>query len=710
MTKIMLVEDDKSLREIYSIRLVAEGYNIVSAGDGEEGLALAVQEKPDLIIADVMMPKISGFDMLDILRSTPETQNVKVIMMTALSSDDQRQRGEALGANRYLVKSQVGIEDVVNTVHELLEDSPNANAASNLDTVAAIPIQQPAPGEAITPATPAYDPAQQAAQAPQAAYDSTQAMQTAAPAAPAAPVAAAPTYAPQAPAMPVAPVAQVVAPVAPQPVAMPTAPVAEAPVAPATPAVQMPEVPAAPVAQAPVAEIPAAPVAPVTEAPVALAAPVVEMPAAPVVPAEVANAQFVTDASATPAIEVPAAPVAEAPVAPVAGIPAAPVAPSPAAAPAAQMPEVPAAPAVEIPAAPVAEAPVAPTIEAPAAPVAEAPVAPVEIPVPAPAPITETPAMEAPVAPEMAQMEPLAPVEPAPSIEISGATSATTASAPDLSTQSFSNQTSGGERVIQPLGDVNDTSARDALAAEMDAILNGGDPPIANNPFNAPTPPQLNIPSESANKGDNNDKAEKTDGASKVADFNMPELTDVKIDDFADKPADKPIDFGEQEKATFEPIDTSAIDAFEKQQVAEAEDNMSFGGEMLDANGMNDEASNVEAIQPAFMSDLASQLSIDGENDQSELENPIAAQMARELADDPLTIEAERMRESGEAEEIKKQQEGDILSDDEVNNALPDFLKSENLGSSPNIQSSVNIVSEADSSDSSDSSSDQPEA
>ena len=60
MAKIMLVEDDKSLREIYSIRLVAEGYNIVSAGDGEEALGLAVQEKPDLIISDVMMPKISA--------------------------------------------------------------------------------------------------------------------------------------------------------------------------------------------------------------------------------------------------------------------------------------------------------------------------------------------------------------------------------------------------------------------------------------------------------------------------------------------------------------------------------------------------------------------------------------------------------------------------------------------------------------------------
>ena len=124
MTKVMLVEDDKSLREIYGVRLLAEGYDIVSAGDGEEALAMAIKERPQLIVSDVMMPKISGFDMLDILRSTTETKNIKVIMMTALSSEEQRQRGETLGADRYLVKSQVGIEDVVRAVHEVLEDQP----------------------------------------------------------------------------------------------------------------------------------------------------------------------------------------------------------------------------------------------------------------------------------------------------------------------------------------------------------------------------------------------------------------------------------------------------------------------------------------------------------------------------------------------------------------------------------------------------------
>src|SRR5476649_2731092 len=146
MTKILLVEDDKSLREIYGVRLLAEGYEIVSAGDGEEALAMAIKERPGLIISDVMMPKISGFDMLDILRSTTETKDVKVIMMTALSSDDQRARGEALGADRYLVKSQVGIEDVVRTVHDVLGDgvATPQSAAATFGTPAPSAVARPA--------------------------------------------------------------------------------------------------------------------------------------------------------------------------------------------------------------------------------------------------------------------------------------------------------------------------------------------------------------------------------------------------------------------------------------------------------------------------------------------------------------------------------------------------------------------------------------
>lgn len=147
MSKIMLVEDDDSLREIYSIRLTAEGYTIVSARDGEEALAVAVRERPDLVVSDVMMPKISGFDMLDILRSTPETQDIKVIMMTALSSEDQRLRGESLGADRYLVKSQVGIEDVVNAVHEVLGDR-GANGVIAAASAGGVPVASGGAGTA----------------------------------------------------------------------------------------------------------------------------------------------------------------------------------------------------------------------------------------------------------------------------------------------------------------------------------------------------------------------------------------------------------------------------------------------------------------------------------------------------------------------------------------------------------------------------------
>lgn len=151
MTKILLVEDDNGLREIYNIRLTAEGYDVVAAGDGEQALAVAVQEKPDLVISDVMMPKISGFDMLDILRQTPETKDIKVIMMTALSSEDQRERGNSLGADRYLVKSQVGIEDVVNAVHEVLNDVSGPVSPATTPNPATEQVQMTAPTQLQQP-------------------------------------------------------------------------------------------------------------------------------------------------------------------------------------------------------------------------------------------------------------------------------------------------------------------------------------------------------------------------------------------------------------------------------------------------------------------------------------------------------------------------------------------------------------------------------
>src|SRR5438105_8333047 len=136
MVKVLLVEDDTNLREIFAMRLQAEGYQTLSAGDGEEGLVVALKDKPDLIIADVMMPKLSGFEMLETMRAAPELTGTKVIMMTALGQAEDRARGQKLGVLKYLVKSQVTLEDFVRVVRDVLQPdqaaaAPVAAAATN---------------------------------------------------------------------------------------------------------------------------------------------------------------------------------------------------------------------------------------------------------------------------------------------------------------------------------------------------------------------------------------------------------------------------------------------------------------------------------------------------------------------------------------------------------------------------------------------------
>ena len=607
MSKVMLVEDDKSLREIYSIRLVAEGYDIVSASDGEEGLALAVKEKPDLIIADVMMPKISGFDMLDILRSTPETAGVNVIMMTALSSDDQRQRGEALGANRYLVKSQVGIEDVVNTVHELLEDSPNINAGANLDTVAAIPTR---PATAEAPAIPGYE-ANQAAQMQNidnAQLTTDTAQYVAVSAAPVAPTA------PEAPM-----VAQPVMPDAAAQVATDAMQAAPQMVAPQMP--QMPTIPEVPA--------PTAPVVPgVAQAPVAP-----EVPTAPAVPtAPVAQA-------------VPATPIiAEAPVAPVAPeVPSTPVAPA--------VPTIPAAPAA--PAAPIPAAPTAPV----------APVAPT-------APVTPT----APVAPEI-PATPIMPETPTAAASALPEAPAAPTAVPTIGTLGV--KTEGGERVIQPINDPTIQQNQEALTAQIDALLNEADSSKADNPFDVPTPPPLNIPEAPEVPVATNTSMEGTQ--SFLAQTN---------DDFTAAVSEAPVNFvtpAEEEKSE---IDNTAIQNFEQNEVANAVAQMGLNSDLIDEPSA-DNAENIQPIQPGYISDLTDQLSEEGGNTQSEIENPIAAAMARELEDDPVTVQAKERREQAESGEAETETQNNETILDSNDSELPAFLRNDSSNNlSPNIQSS----------------------
>ena len=114
--KILLVEDDVALSAVYKSRLEMEGFDAHAVNNGEVALSAALQFKPDLILLDAMMPKISGFDVLDILRNTPETSNIRIIMLTALSQPKDKERAESLGVDDYLVKSQVVIGDVVERV------------------------------------------------------------------------------------------------------------------------------------------------------------------------------------------------------------------------------------------------------------------------------------------------------------------------------------------------------------------------------------------------------------------------------------------------------------------------------------------------------------------------------------------------------------------------------------------------------------------
>ena len=111
--RILLVEDDDALASVYQTRLIAEGFDVKRVANGEDALVSALEYHPDLVVLDVMMPKVSGFEVLDILRNTPETTNVKIVMLTALSQEADKQRAESLGVDDYLVKSQVVIADVI---------------------------------------------------------------------------------------------------------------------------------------------------------------------------------------------------------------------------------------------------------------------------------------------------------------------------------------------------------------------------------------------------------------------------------------------------------------------------------------------------------------------------------------------------------------------------------------------------------------------
>lgn len=117
---ILLVDDDLTLREMYDDRLKAEGFDIIQASNGEEAIAKARETKPNIILLDVMMPKINGFDVLKQLKEDPDTKDIPVILLTALIQDVDRTQGKKLGAADYIVKSETMPGEVITKIKSVL--------------------------------------------------------------------------------------------------------------------------------------------------------------------------------------------------------------------------------------------------------------------------------------------------------------------------------------------------------------------------------------------------------------------------------------------------------------------------------------------------------------------------------------------------------------------------------------------------------------
>ena len=103
--KVLLIEDDEAASEMYRLRLAADGYSVVIARDGEEGLVLAEQEQPDLIYLDLRLPKLDGFQVLERLRESASTSAIPVVILTNYGEPELRERGLKLGALEFLVKA-----------------------------------------------------------------------------------------------------------------------------------------------------------------------------------------------------------------------------------------------------------------------------------------------------------------------------------------------------------------------------------------------------------------------------------------------------------------------------------------------------------------------------------------------------------------------------------------------------------------------------
>ena len=124
--KVLLVEDDISLSRMYEKKFTSEGYETMTAFDGLEGLEKATKEKPDLVVLDIMMPKLDGIAVFKKMRSNPTTFKIPVLMLTNFDQEDAVFECFKLGALDYLIKSEVTPQKVVTKVENLLKAEPKS--------------------------------------------------------------------------------------------------------------------------------------------------------------------------------------------------------------------------------------------------------------------------------------------------------------------------------------------------------------------------------------------------------------------------------------------------------------------------------------------------------------------------------------------------------------------------------------------------------
>ena len=118
--KVLLIEDDAFLSSLMKARLEKEGFGVLQAFDGEEGIEMLKKEKPDLIILDLIMPRVSGFEMMEHLNINVDFNQIPFIVLSNLAQDSDIQKAKSLGAKEFYVKIRTSIDDVVAKVKELL--------------------------------------------------------------------------------------------------------------------------------------------------------------------------------------------------------------------------------------------------------------------------------------------------------------------------------------------------------------------------------------------------------------------------------------------------------------------------------------------------------------------------------------------------------------------------------------------------------------